>query len=147
MFLSYIFQSNLMNFMIYRKITRMCLNVPREKKTYFSDYQRHMLQREGFSKPPLKLVSNLRNKTNYIIHYRNLKLYLELGLRLTNVHCALSFNQLPWLKSYTNFHTRQLRKMILKMISLSWWTTRSLVSLLYDYLFFYVLIHWFIHCR
>ena len=54
-----------------------------------SNYLRHLLQDEGFSKPPPKLVPNLRSKTNYIIHYRNLKLYLELGLRLTNVHRVL----------------------------------------------------------
>ena len=72
-----------------------------------SDYQRHLLQDEGFSKPPPKLVPNLHNKTNCIIHYRNLKLYLELGLRLTNVHRVLLFDQSPWLKNYINFNTRQ----------------------------------------
>ena len=64
-----------------------------------SDYKHHLLQDEGFSKPPPKLVPNFLNKTNYIIHYRNLKLYLELGLRLTNVHRVLSFDQSPWLKN------------------------------------------------
>ena len=64
-----------------------------------SDYQHHLLQDEGFSKPPPKRVPNFLNKTNYIIHYRNLKLYLELGLCLTNVHRVLSFDQSPWLKN------------------------------------------------
>ena len=73
----------------------------------FRDYQHHLLRDEGFSKPPPKLVLNLCNKTNYIIHYRNLKLYLELGLRLTNVHCVLSFDQSPCLKNYINFNTSQ----------------------------------------
>ena len=41
------------------------------------------------------------------MHYRNLKLYLELGLRLTNIHRVLSLNQSPWLKNYINFNTRQ----------------------------------------
>lgn len=52
-----------------------------------------------------KLVPNLRNKTKYIVHYRNLKLYLSLGLRLTNIHRVLSFNQKPWLAEYINFNT------------------------------------------
>ena len=77
------------------------------EENLLSDYQRHLLQDEGFSKPPPKLVPNLRNKMNYVIHYRNLKLYLELGLRLTNVHRVLSFNQSPWLKNYINFNTCQ----------------------------------------
>ena len=72
-----------------------------------SDYQRHLLQDEGFSKSPSKLVPNLCNKMNYIIHYHNLKLYLKLGLRLNNVHRVLLFDQSPWLKNYTNFNTRQ----------------------------------------
>ena len=77
------------------------------EENLLSDYQRHLLQDEEFSKPPPKLVLNLRNKTNYVIHYRNLKLYLELGLRLTNVHRVLSFDQLPRLKNYMNFNTCQ----------------------------------------
>ena len=87
-----------------------------------------------------KLVPNLRNKTNYIIHYRNLKLYLELGLRLTNVHRVLSFDQSPWLKNYINFKTRQrtAAKNDFKKDSLSWSTTRSLIMLSYVYLFFFV---------
>ncbi|KAK3731607.1 hypothetical protein QZH41_004847 [Actinostola sp. cb2023] len=33
--------------------------------------------------PVTKLVPNLNNKTHYILHYQNLKLYLELGMKLT----------------------------------------------------------------
>ena len=36
------------------------------KENLLSDYQHHLLQDEGFIKPPHKLVPNLRNKTNYI---------------------------------------------------------------------------------
>ena len=38
------------------------------EENLLSDYQRHLLQDEGFSKPPPKLVPNLCNKTNYVIH-------------------------------------------------------------------------------
>ena len=36
MFFSYVFQSTLVNFTIYTKITRLHLNVPRKKKTYLA---------------------------------------------------------------------------------------------------------------
>ena len=39
----------------------------------------------SFYKPNQKLIPNLFNKHNYIIHYRNLKLYLSLGLRIMKV--------------------------------------------------------------
>ena len=92
-----------------------------KEENILSDYQHHLLQDEGFSKPPPKLFPNLRNKTNCIINYGNLRLYLELGLPLTNVHRVFSFNELPWLKNVINFSlvNVQLRKMILKKISLS----------------------------
>ena len=32
-----------------------------------------------------KLISNLGNKTNYVVHYRNLHLYLSLGMKLTEI--------------------------------------------------------------
>ena len=33
-----------------------------------------------------KLISNLGNKTNYVLHYKNLQLYLSLGMKLTKIH-------------------------------------------------------------
>ena len=33
-----------------------------------------------------KLIPNLGNKTNYVVHYRNIQLYLSLGMKLTKIH-------------------------------------------------------------
>ena len=38
-----------------------------------------------------KLIPNIGNKTNYVVHYKNLKLYLYLGMKLTIIHRVLKF--------------------------------------------------------
>ena len=55
-----------------------------------------------------KLVSNLRDKKNYIIHIQSLNQALQHGLRLGRIHRAIEFDQSPWLKTYIDFNT-QLR--------------------------------------
>lgn len=59
-----------------------------------------------------KLVPNLNHKKKYVIHYRNLQLYISLGLKLTHVHKIIKFSQKPWLQNYINFNTdkRKLAK-------------------------------------
>ena len=49
-----------------------------------------------------KLVPNLGNKSKYVVHYRNLQLYLSLGMKLTKVH---RIEQSDWLKKYIDFNT------------------------------------------
>ena len=39
-----------------------------------------------------KLTPNLGNKSNYVVHYRNLQLYLSLGMQLTKIRRALEFS-------------------------------------------------------
>ena len=36
-----------------------------------------------------ELIPNLGNKTNYAVHYKNLQLYLSLGMKLTEIHRVL----------------------------------------------------------
>ena len=47
-----------------------------------------------------KLIPNLNNKTNYIIHHESLKLYEKLGLRITKIHRGIKFVESNWLEPY-----------------------------------------------
>ena len=52
-----------------------------------------------------KLIPNLGNKTNYVVHYKNLQLYLSLGMKLTKIHGVLNFKQSDCMKKYIDFNT------------------------------------------
>ena len=55
-----------------------------------------------------KLIPNLFNKRKCVIHIRALDQALKHGLILDKIHRAIEFDQLDWMKSYTDFNT-QLR--------------------------------------
>ena len=42
-----------------------------------------------------KLISTLADKGKYVLHYRNLLLYTDLGLKVKKVHRVLEFDQSP----------------------------------------------------
>ena len=56
-----------------------------------------------------KLIPTLSNKEKYVLHYRNMQLYLDRGLKLKKVHRILEFDQTPWLKQYIDFNSTQKR--------------------------------------
>ena len=56
-----------------------------------------------------KLIADFYDKNNYVIYYRNLKLYVRLGMRITCVHRVVAFRQSKWLKRYIELNT-ELRK-------------------------------------
>ena len=55
-----------------------------------------------------KLVPNLRDKKNYVIHIRALDQALRHGLVLEHIHRATGFSQSNWMRPYIDFNT-QLR--------------------------------------
>jgi hypothetical protein len=77
----------------------------------FSEFQRNLahdinlIKKGDKYRKSNKLVPNLLDKKNYIIHYRNLKFISSLGIKIGQVHKILSFKQSAWLKPYIEFNT------------------------------------------
>ena len=69
-----------------------------------------------------KLLANLHDKTEYVIHIANSMQALTHALVLKSVHQVIRFNQNAWLKPYIDMNTdlEKKRKMILKKNFLSW---------------------------
>ena len=54
-----------------------------------------------------KIIPNLGKKANYVVHYRNLQLFLSLGMKLTKNHRVLNFTRSGWMKTYIDFNTKK----------------------------------------
>ena len=74
----------------------------------FSDYCKEIAEEYGIKVGDVKkLIPNLGDKTNYVLHYRNLQSYLSLGMKLTKIQKVLKFKQSDWMKIYINFNTEK----------------------------------------
>ena len=54
-----------------------------------------------------KLIPNLGDKENYVVHYRNLQLYAPLGMKVKKINRVLMFKQSDWLKTFVDFNTEK----------------------------------------
>ena len=52
-----------------------------------------------------KLIPNLRNKTKYVIHYKNLIQCLKAGMKLKKIHRGIKFIESAWIKPYIDKNT------------------------------------------
>ena len=57
-----------------------------------------------------KLICDQTDKEYYIVHYRNLKFYLRMGMIIKKVHRIVSFDQSPWLAKYIDYNTDKRAK-------------------------------------
>ena len=81
------------------------------KTNMLSDYQKELLNKLDIKHDEhKKLITNLNDKQNYTVHYRTLKLYLQLGLKIKRVNKVLTFKQSKWMKQYIEFNTEQRKK-------------------------------------
>ena len=46
------------------------------------------------------------NKTNYFVHYENLKLYESFGLKIAKIHRGIKFEESSLLEEYINLNTK-----------------------------------------
>ena len=81
---------------VFEKFIDTCLNIAGKYEIKVGDVK--------------KLIPNLGNKTNYVLHYKNHQLYLSLGMKLTKVHRMLKFKQSDLMKKYINFNIRKKNK-------------------------------------
>ena len=55
----------------------------------------------------MKLIPNLSDKTNYVLHYRNLQLYLSLRMKVIKILRVPKFKQSEQMKKYIDFNTEK----------------------------------------
>lgn len=80
-----------------------------------SDHQRELHRHCYNNKEPTdekqpKLIMNLLDKTNYVVHIKALQLYPRKGLKLTKVHKGVKFKQRCWLKPWIDFNTEKRKQ-------------------------------------
>ena len=76
------------------------------KTEKMSDYQNKLIKDLKLKLPnSKKLLLTLEDKNDYVVHYENLKFYLNQGMKLKRVKRALEFDQECWMEPYIRMNT------------------------------------------
>ena len=76
------------------------------RKEWLSEKQRKLVERSGRRYAPTdKLIPNLYDKDEYVVHYCNLQYYIQKGMILDYIYEAIEFNQSAWMKPYITMNT------------------------------------------
>lgn len=62
----------------------------------------------------VKLTATFNDREKYLVHGLNLKLYLEQGLELVDIHRGIAFHQEPFIKGYIDMCTEMRAKALTK---------------------------------
>jgi hypothetical protein len=73
-----------------------------------------------FKTCPEKLVPDLTEKRDYVIHYQNLRYYLQSGMILKRVRRVLAFEHSRWMADFVNFITEQRKNAVSDFESSFW---------------------------
>ena len=85
-------------------ILEVDLEYPEELHDLHNDYPL-CPERVECDKGVKKLIPNLRNKNNYVVHYKNLMQCLRLGMKLKKIHRGIKFIEAAFLKPYIDKNT------------------------------------------
>ena len=81
------------------------------QKEWLSDYCLEIVNEHNITTGTnKKLVTNLMDKDKYVLHYRNLQQFLQLGLKFKKIHRILKFKQKYWMKPYIDFNTQKRKE-------------------------------------
>ena len=85
-------------------ILEVDLEYPEELHDLHNDYPL-CPERVECDKGVKKLIPNLRHKKNYVVHYKTLMQYLNLGMELKKIHRGIRFIECDFLKPYIDMNT------------------------------------------
>ena len=85
-------------------ILEVDLSYPEELHDSHNDYPL-CPERVECDKGVKKLIPNLRDKNNYVIHYKNLMQCLKLGMKLKKIHRGIKFIESDFMKPYIDMNT------------------------------------------